>query len=113
MNALLEGDVAKVGVIGIGVSPDLRPARKRTRVGSIKLASRRVLATHHAFIDATGGLRPEQVDDALDRIEAEGCTAVAVSGAFAVDSPEHETIVSERARARGLPACAGNELTGQ
>ena len=113
MNALLEGDVARVGVIGIGVSPDLRPARKRTRVGSIKLASKRVLETRHVFIDATGGLGEDQVDAALDHVVAEGCTAVAVSGAFAVDSPEHETMVSESARARGLPACAGNELTGQ
>ncbi len=113
MNALLEGDVAKVGVVGIGVSPDLRPARKRTRVGSIKLASRRVLATHHEFLDATGGLGEDAVGAALDRLEAAGCTAVAVSGAFAVDSPEHETIVSELARARGLPVCAGSELTGQ
>jgi N-methylhydantoinase A/oxoprolinase/acetone carboxylase beta subunit len=31
MNALLEGDVGRVGVLGIGSQPDLRAARKRTR----------------------------------------------------------------------------------
>ena len=38
MNALLEGDVGRVGVLGIGAAPDLRAARKRTQVGSVALA---------------------------------------------------------------------------
>ena len=36
----------------------------------------------------------------------------AVSGAFSVDAPEHEKVIAERARKRGLPVCAGHELTG-
>jgi N-methylhydantoinase A len=112
MNALLEGDVARVGVIGIGTAPELRPARRRTRVGDIKLAPKRVLHTEHAFIDATGGISVADVDEAIDSLEAAGCTAIAVSGAFAVDAPEQERLVAERARERGLPVCAGHELTG-
>jgi N-methylhydantoinase A/oxoprolinase/acetone carboxylase beta subunit len=112
MNALLEGDVARVGVIGIGAEPELRLARKRTQVGDLKLAPGRVLHTEHAFLDATRGLDPAHVEAALDRLQAAGCTALAVSGAFAVDVPEHERTVSERARERGMPVCAGHELTG-
>jgi N-methylhydantoinase A/oxoprolinase/acetone carboxylase beta subunit len=112
MNALLEGDVAPVGVVGIGELPDLRPARKRTRVGDVKLAPGRVLRTVHEFLDATGGLAGAAVEGALDRIEEAGCLSVAVSGAFAVDAPEHEDAVVEHALARGLPACAGHDLTG-
>jgi hypothetical protein len=52
MNALLEGDVARVGVVGIGAEPELRRARKRTRVGDLKLAPGRVLHTEHAFLDS-------------------------------------------------------------
>src|SRR4051794_7598986 len=112
MNALLEGDVARVGVIGIGAEPELRLARKRTHVGDLKLAPGRVLHTEHAFLDATRGLDPAAVDAALDRLHQAGCTALAVSGAFSVDAPEHERLVTERARERGLPVCAGHELTG-
>jgi N-methylhydantoinase A/oxoprolinase/acetone carboxylase beta subunit len=112
MNALLEGDVARVGVIGIGVEPELRLARKRTRVGDLKLAPGRVLHTEQVFIDATRGLEPARVDAALERLQAAGCTALAVSGAFSVDAPEHERFVTERARERGLAVCAGHELTG-
>ena len=56
MNALLEGDVATVGVIGIGAAPELRVARKRTRIGTVKLAPGRSLRTEHEFLDATRGL---------------------------------------------------------
>lgn len=112
MNALLEGDVPVVGVIGIGVAPDLRPARRRTRVGEIALAPGRVLRTEHAFLDATDGLSEGRIDAALDSLAARGCEAVAVSGAFAVDSPDGERLVAERARARGLAVCAGHDLSG-
>lgn len=112
MNALLEGDVATVGVLGLGQHPDLRAARKRTDVGTIKLAKGRRLRTVHGFLDATHGLDAERVDAALDQLVAGGATAIAVSGAFAVDAPDHERLVSARARERGLPTCAGHELTG-
>jgi N-methylhydantoinase A/oxoprolinase/acetone carboxylase beta subunit len=112
MNALLEGDVPAVGVVGIGAVPDLRVARRRTRVGEVGLAPGRSLTTEHVFLDATGGLSVETVDRALDRLADLGCEAIAVSGAFAVDSPEEERLVVERARARGLPACAGHDLSG-
>jgi N-methylhydantoinase A len=112
MNALLEGDVVRVGVIGIGAEPELRLARKRTAVGDLKLAPGRVLRTEHAFLDATRGLDPDHIDAVLDRLQAAGCGAIAVSGAFAVDVPEQERAVASRARERGLPVCAGHELTG-
>src|SRR4051794_15874610 len=111
MNALLEGDVAKVGVVGIGRQPDLRPARKRTCVGDVALAPGRTLRTEHVFLDATGGLAVADVDAALDRLVDAGCGAIAASGAFAVDAPDAEHLVAARARERGLPTCAGHELS--
>jgi N-methylhydantoinase A/oxoprolinase/acetone carboxylase beta subunit len=112
MNALLEGDVARVGVVGIGAEPELRRARKRTRVGDLKLAPGRLLHTEHAFLDATRGLDAGAVAAALDGLSAAGCTAIAVSGAYAVDAPEQERAVADAARERGLPVCAGHELSG-
>jgi N-methylhydantoinase A/oxoprolinase/acetone carboxylase beta subunit len=112
MNALLEGDVQTVGVVGIGYHPELRVARKRTRPGEIALAPGRKLATEHEFVDATAGLTQATVEEILARLELRGATAIAVSGAFAVDTPADENAFCERARCRGLAACAGNELTG-
>ena len=112
MNALLEGDVGRVGVVGLGEEPNLRPARKRTRVGAIGLAPDRKLETSHTFLDATGGIDLDTLDEALLAFAREGCRAVAVSAAFAVDDPDTEQFVSERAAVHGLPACAGHELSG-
>lgn len=111
MNALLEGDVAKVGVVGIGTGPDARVARRRTAVGDIQLAQGKRLRTMHVFLDGAR-LSPPSVDEALDAIERDGCAAVAISGAFSVDDGEAERTVARRARERGIPACAGHELTG-
>jgi N-methylhydantoinase A/oxoprolinase/acetone carboxylase beta subunit len=112
MNALLEGDVGMVGVVGLGYRPQLRVARKRTRVGEIRLAPGRTLRTLQAFVDASAGVSAAACAEALDDVVARGATAVAVSGAFAVDTPEDEEKFVRAARTRGLPACAGHELTG-
>jgi N-methylhydantoinase A len=112
MNALLEGDVARVGVVGIGAGADARRARKRTAVGDIKLAPGRTLQTTHAFLDSTAGVDAGALDAVLDALQGVPCAAIAVSGAFSVDDARDERRVCERARERGLPACAGHELTG-
>lgn len=112
MNALLEGDVVDVGVVGLGARPDLRAARRRTEVGDIPLAPGRRLHTVHGFLDATHGLDDRDVDAVLDALQARGARAIAVSGAFAVDAPAHEEQIAGRARQRGLPTCAGHELSG-
>jgi N-methylhydantoinase A/oxoprolinase/acetone carboxylase beta subunit len=112
MNALLEGDVGRVGVLGIGSQPDLRAARKRTRVGSVALAPGHALETEHAFIDVTGGLDERHVDAAVETLAAAGCASIAVSGALSVDEPGHELLVARCAQERGLPACVGHDLTG-
>jgi N-methylhydantoinase A/oxoprolinase/acetone carboxylase beta subunit len=110
MNALLEGDVGVVAVVGIGYRPDLRLAGKRTRVGAIGLAPGHRLATTHHLLDATDGLDEATIDSVL--AEVGEIAAVAVSGAFSVDTPRDEDVVAAVARKRGLPACVGHELTG-
>ena len=112
MNALLEGDVGRVGILGIGAAPDLRAARKRTQVGSVALAPGHALETEHSFLDATGGLDEQDVNTELCRLAAAGCVAVAVSGALAVDDPEAELLAARCALVHGLPTCVGHDLTG-
>jgi N-methylhydantoinase A len=112
MNALLEGDVARVGVVGIGGGRELRAADRRTRIGSVKLAAGRELHTEHELLDAGGGLDSGEVHAALERLAERGCEAIAVSGAYSVDDPEHELAVAAAARELGMPACCGHELSG-
>ncbi len=112
VNALLEGDVGAVGVIGIGRRPDLRKVGKRTALSGVDLAPGKPLRTHHEVLDVTDGFDPTAAGAALDRLVADGVVAVAVAEAFSPDDPSTEQAVAELVAARGLPVCTSSELTG-
>lgn len=112
VNALLEGDTAIVGVVGIGRRPDLKRASRRTDVGEIRLAPGRTLGTRHAFIDATDGIAKDDVRDAIRNLLDEGAEVICASEAFGVEDARAEWMVLDVAADMGVPACAGHELTG-
>ena len=112
VNALLEGDTARVGVIGVGRRPHLRRSRKRTSVGEIGLAPGRSLETLHEFLDGTGGVTRAELKATLERLVERGAEAVCISELFGVDDSGIEREALDLAERMGLPACAGHELTG-
>ncbi len=104
-NALLEGDVAQVGVLGIGGG---WYARRQMRFAPVALAPG--IAFHPAFAHARA--RDEAaLAKALDALAARGCEAIAVSAPFGVDDPAREAAAVEAARARGLFATSGHDVT--
>ena len=112
VNALLEGDTADVGVIGIGRRPDLKRARRRTQLGEIRLAPSRRLRTLNRFVDATPGLTHDVLRDAVRSLVNEGAESLCFSEAFGVDDARGEWMGLEVADEQGIPACAGHELSG-
>jgi len=112
VNALLEGDVATVGVLGLGRQPDLRKAAKRTRLDKVELAPGRRLPTVTEFLDITQGLDDGALAAALDRLQAAGATTICVAEAFAPDGGNDERRAVQVAIDRGLPACGSGEMTG-
>ena len=112
VNALLEGDTALVGVLGIGRRPDLKRASRRTRVGAIRVAPGRELRTAHAFVDATGGVDRSALERAIRSLREQGAEALCVSEAFGVEDTSAERQALTVAADLGLPACAGHELSG-
>ena len=74
VNALLEGDVGLVGVVGLGRRPELRRARERTALRSVELSAGRTLATTSAFFDVTDGLPTAEVSAALAAMRGAGAT---------------------------------------
>jgi N-methylhydantoinase A len=112
VNALLEGDTAVVGVVGLGRRPDLRRARKRTHVGEVRLAPGRVLQTRHVFLDATAGVDRATMRRAIEQLVEDGAQVVCCSEAFGVEDPRGEWLGLEVAAEVGVPACAGHELSG-
>jgi N-methylhydantoinase A len=112
VNALLEGDNADVGVLGIGRHPDLRRARRRTNIGDIRLAPGRTLQTVHTFLDGTGGVERAPLVEAIRGLLDRGAQAVCVSEAFGIEDPRGEWAGLEAASDLGVAACAGHELSG-
>jgi N-methylhydantoinase A len=112
VNALLEGDTAIVGVLGIGRRPDLKRARSRTAVGEVRLAPDRRLVARHSFIDATNGLDEREIKSTLHELIEDGAEVLCVSEAFGVEDARGEWLALKVAEELGVPACAGNELTG-
>lgn len=112
VNALLEGDTAVVGILGIGRRPDLKKARARTAVGEVRLAPGRRLATKHSFLDATDGLDEDRIKAVLHELEEEGAESVCVSEAFGVEDARGEWLALKLAEELGIPSCGGHELTG-
>jgi N-methylhydantoinase A/oxoprolinase/acetone carboxylase beta subunit len=112
VNALLEGDTARVGVLALGRRPDLARVRRRTQVGNIGLAPGRRLETVSRVLDVTDGLVPADLETAIVALRHDGAQAIAVSEAFAVDDTANESLALDVAARLGIPACAGHELTG-
>ena len=112
VNALLEGDVVRVGVFGLGRKPDLKKVRRRTSLAGVELSPGRRLPASPVFFDVTDGLSPDDVRREMQRIIGEGVGAVSVAEAFSPDDDRNEQTVVQIARDAGLPACASTELSG-
>jgi N-methylhydantoinase A/oxoprolinase/acetone carboxylase beta subunit len=110
-NALLEGDVAPVGIIGLGRGPDAWLSRRATRVGAIPLAPGHALRTFHRFIDVGLGFSEDAVRHAVSDLVSAGAQAFVVSAAFGVDDVSLEERAVAAVRAEGKLACAGHEIS--
>jgi len=111
-NALLEGDVAEVGVVGVGKGLEGLLARRATVVPPIALTASRKLKAAHAFISARGGAFEAEVEKAVHHLSNKGARVVVASEAFGVDRTEREDLIAEKARAAGLLATTGHEVSG-
>ncbi len=109
VNALLEGDTAKVGIIGMGVGLEKSNVIKRTNVGNVELAPNKYLHTCYRFLDTSKYLEDRQVQDTIAQLKSEGAEVIVVSEAYGVDDPSNENFVMQKS---DIPATAGHELTG-
>jgi N-methylhydantoinase A/oxoprolinase/acetone carboxylase beta subunit len=109
VNALLEGDTVKVGIIGMGVGLEKSNVIKRTNVGNVELAPNKYLHTCYRFLDTSKYLEDRQVQDTIAQLKNEGAEVLVVSEAYGVDDPSNENFVMEKS---DMPATAGHELTG-
>ncbi|KAK1185573.1 hydantoinase/oxoprolinase family protein [Streptomyces sp. NBS 14/10] len=108
-NALLEGDVATVGLIGIGTGAGAVFTRRLATFGKLELAPGKRLPLVYAH--AADPFDGDAVRAAVTRVQEEGAEVLVATEPFGVDRPEGEQAVLDAARPRGLPVAAAHEIT--
>lgn len=109
-NALLEGDVARVGIIAMGSGFEGKSARKEARIDDIPLADDKFLHTFNTFLD-TRELNEERIRHAINELRQQGAEVIVASEAYSVDDPTNELNVMAIAEQMGISATGGHEIT--
>jgi N-methylhydantoinase A/oxoprolinase/acetone carboxylase beta subunit len=109
-NALLEGDVAGVGVIGTASKVEALLARGQSSIKEIELAPGRKLLPGHRFL-TTDLLNEASVRSAIEGLRAEGMQVLVASSAFGVDDQSGEELIMRVAQELAMPATGGHEIT--
>lgn len=109
-NALLEGDIAKVGIIGMGTGAEGIRAKGETKVGDILLGSEKYLYTRHTYMDAAT-LNEQDIKKVIDNLKQVGAEVIVASEAYSVDNPDHEKKVIEIANKENMFATGGYEIS--
>ncbi len=110
-NALLEGDVATVGIVGMARGADALRARKDTDVGRLEVAPGRFLETVHSFI-TSDEVTPERLRTTIGSLRERGAQVIVGAEAFGVDNPANERRLLDVCAEMGLPATASHEVSG-
>lgn len=98
-NALLEGDVDKVGIIGMGSGLEAVRAKGETKIENCS----------HRFYDTSNGIDEIEIEKLINELIEDGSKAIVAAEAFSVDNPENEQKVTALST---VPACGTNEISG-
>lgn len=108
-NALLEGDVAQVGIVAAGSGIEGMRARTETVIEDVELSPGKFLKSDSVYVDS--GQLAARLDGAIAGLKSAGATVIVAAAPFSVDDPDLELRIMERARAAGVPAVGTHELT--
>ena len=110
-NALLEGDVAHVGVIGVvdkGIEGYL--GKRQVQLKDIDLGTGRAIKISNAIINKKD-LTAENIKNTINELKALGVQVLVTSRAFGVDDMTDETSVAEVAKKMKIPITIASDIT--
>lgn len=111
-NALLEGDVAKVGIVGMGRGFEGVKAKCDTNIKDIELSHGKYLNTEHVYLNTSDGLlKDEKLDEIIKAFKEKGCEVIVSSEAFGVDDTSNEDYIQQYAVNSGIPATSSHEIS--
>lgn len=110
-NALLEGDVARVGVIGVGKGLlEGFLAKRQTCIKDIDLGTGKFIHIDSAYIksnDLTAEAARQIIQSLLDK----GDRVIVASKAFGVDDMREERLIADEAEKLGIPCSMASDIT--
>lgn len=110
-NALVEGDVAKVGVFGVaGGGLEGILAKKQSHIDDIDLGNGRFIPVINTFLKKKQ-FNQQSVEHQLDILSKEGAQVIVASMAFGVDDNECESMITEAAAKKGLYTTMASDIT--
>ena len=112
INALLESDTFKVGIVAMGVGPTKKDVIKRTDLSDPKINSKKSLKTAHKFLDTSELISEQQVSQVIQELKDGGAKVIVATEAFGVDDPSNEKFVMNMASKLDLPSTASHEISG-
>ena len=110
-NALLEGDVARVGIVGMGKGLEAVRAKADTSISDLELSEGKYLYTENIYLNSDSADFSKAAEKAVAYLASKGCSVVVASEAFGVDDACHEEIVLKAASAQGILAAASHEIS--
>lgn len=110
-NALLEGDVAKVGVIGMGRGGlEGLLASRQTKLENIELGTGRHIEVISTYLKEKA-MTSETIRRTISDLKGQGAQVLVASEAFGVDSMKKENAVTEEAKKEGMLVSAASSIS--
>lgn len=110
-NALLEGDVARVGVIGIGKGGlEGILAKKQTKIDNIDLGTGKFIEIDQKYMKVKE-MTPENIRDTVKSMIDQGDRVIVASKAFGVDDMREELAVAKEVKRQGYPCTVASDIT--
>lgn len=110
-NALLEGDVVKVGIVTLGKGLEGTKSKSDTTMGQIPLTATKSLCSENEYVETETSGFCENIGKAIAALKGKGCSAIVAAEAFSVDHPENEQQVAGVCSEMKTAATTTNEIS--
>lgn len=112
-NALLEGDVSKVGIITVGEGLEGMKSKNDTIFQPIELAPNKFLESLSHFVSLDGSVEKNanEIKTIIESLKENKYETIVASEAFSVNDPKNENYIVDLSKELGVPATATNEIS--
>lgn len=110
-NALLESDVAKVGIVTLGSGLQGMKSKGDTTMGNIELAAGKYLPSCNEYVDTNVEDVRAAIEVAVKKLCDEGATSIVAAEAFSVDDPTNENLALEVCAEQNIAGTATNDIS--